>query len=261
MGKTALAAPLYISVSWSLIISYQLFTQNAVYSIIHFLNSFWPQTAEFLVSRIDTIAFIHAFAWIFVLSSVIPSIILGKGRSVLLQFFLCLTVAFVAVSVEDMLTLMIGTEPTTQMQVLSIWFHNPLVAGLYLSAPYLSMLYLDIQSRRKSEKEEEPQETKAAIEEEIAAAEQKESYSVTSDETNNADKVTSFFRDRSKRKVSFLYGIAAICFALALVTFWFDKVILSTILTQSYKLLYVTIFTCLGVILAVLGHYTTGVLK
>ena len=258
LGRAALTAPLYISFAWSLIISYQLLTQTAVYSIVYFLGGFWPSAAELLVSRIDTIVFIHAFAWIFVLSSVIPAIILGKGRSVLLQFFLCLTVTFVAVSVEDVLAFIIGAEPIVQMQTMSVWFQNPLIAGLYLSAPYLSMLYLDIRSKRKSGKEEEPQETEAIITEEVAPTEQEVSYSTINGGTSDE---VSLSRDKSTRKAGFLYGTAVICFVLALVTFWFDKIILSTILTQSYKLLYITIFTCLGVFLVVLGHYMTGVVK
>lgn len=154
MGKLAITAPLYISVAWSLIVSYQLFTQTAVYSVVSFLDSFWGSTSQLLIPRIATIVFIHAFAWIFVLSSVIPSIILGKGRSVLLQFFLCLTLTLVATSVEDILILMIGNSPIIQMKALSALFQNPILAGIYLSVPYVLMLYLDIHARRKGKTEE-----------------------------------------------------------------------------------------------------------
>jgi len=191
---------------------------------------------------------------------VIPSVILGKGRSVLLQFFLCLTVTFVAVSVEDLLTLMMGTEPTAQMQTMTLWFQNPLVAGLYLSAPYLFMLHLDIRSR-KCEKKEAPKEVEAIMLEESVPAEQTVNYSAESNGTSGTSNANLVFERKSKRKASILYGIAAICFVLALVTFWFDKVVLSTILTQSYKLLYIVMFTSLGFILMVLGRYETDVVK
>lgn len=159
MGKLAITAPLYVSVAWSLIVSYQLFTQTAVYSVVGFLDGFWVSANQLLIPRIDTIVFIHAFAWIFVLSSVIPSIILGKGRSVLLQFFLCLTLALVATSVEDILVVMIGNSPVIQMEALSALFQNPIPAGLYLSVPYVFMLYLDIHARRKGKAEAEKSET------------------------------------------------------------------------------------------------------
>jgi hypothetical protein len=98
--------------------------------------------------------FIHAFAWIFVLASVIPSAILGKGRSVLLQFFLCLTLTLVAVSVEDIFTFILGADTRMEVQALSGVFMNPVIASLYLSAPYVFMLYLDISSKRENVEED-----------------------------------------------------------------------------------------------------------
>jgi hypothetical protein len=73
MGKDVLA-PLYISVAWTLMISYQLFTQTAVVTVVTSISTFWPSAiSAWLYARVETIVFIHAFAWIFVLSSVIPS--------------------------------------------------------------------------------------------------------------------------------------------------------------------------------------------
>jgi len=153
LGKAAFTAPLYVCVAWTLIISYQLFTQTAVNSFVTFLNAFLPSLGGWLIFRIDTVVFIHAFAWIFVLSSVIPSVILGKGRGVLVQFFLCLTLVFVAMLVEDALTLMIESQPIYQLGNISTWLQNPILAGAYLSLPYLFMLYLDIRSKKKSKDE------------------------------------------------------------------------------------------------------------
>ena len=214
-----------------------------------------PSTAEFLIFRIDTVVFIHTFAWIFVLSSVIPSMILGKGRSVLLQFFLCLTITLVAVSVEDILALMIGAAPITQIQTMSVWFQNPLVAGTYLSAPYLSMLYLDIHSRRKSAKEEEPEETEAVIYEKVIPAKQEVSDTAITQETNDINQVC---QRKSKGRINFLYGASAACFLLAFVTFWLGDSISSTISTMSHKLAYTAAFISLGAILLSLGRYSTN---
>ena len=87
----AILTPLYISVAWAAMISYQLFTQVAVTSVFVSVDTIWPSNISmWLMARIDTINFIHAFAWIFVLSSVIPSALLGKQRGVLVQFFCCL---------------------------------------------------------------------------------------------------------------------------------------------------------------------------
>jgi len=154
MGKAALA-PLYISVAWTLMISYQLFTQTAVVTVVKFLNETWPSTISvWLASRVETIVFIHAFAWIFVLSSVIPSILLGKERSVLIQFFVCLTLTIAAFWIKDNLPTLIGGQPIenliSQIFSLAAFFHNPFLAGLYLSAPYLFMVGLDVHSHKNS---------------------------------------------------------------------------------------------------------------
>jgi len=179
--------------------------------------------------------------------------ILGKARSVLLQFFLCLTITFVAVSVEDILALMIGTAPIAQMRSMSVWFQNPLIAGTYLSAPYLSMLYLDIHSRRKSAKEEEPEETEAVVSEEVIPAEQEVSDTATTQDTNDVNQVC---QRESKGRMNFLYGASAACFLLAFVTFWLGDSISSTISTMSHKLVYIAAFISLGAILLSLGRYS-----
>jgi len=153
LGKATFTAPLYVCVAWILIISYQFFTQTAVNSVSTSLNAFWPSLGGWLNTRIDMVVFIHAFAWIFVLSSVIPSVILGKGRSVLVQFFLCLTLVLVATLVEDALKLMMERQPIYQLGSVSTWLQNPILAGAYLSIPYLFMLYLDIRSKKKSKDE------------------------------------------------------------------------------------------------------------
>lgn len=81
MGKTALLAPLYVSVAWTFLVSYQLFTQTAVSTLVAYVNMIWPAVGGWLSLRIDLIVFVYAFAWVFLLSSVIPSVILGRERS------------------------------------------------------------------------------------------------------------------------------------------------------------------------------------
>ncbi|MEM2915060.1 MAG: hypothetical protein QXH91_06660 [Candidatus Bathyarchaeia archaeon] len=157
MGKAALTTPLYISVAWILMISYQLFTQIAVTTVVENITLFHPSFGTWLASRIDMIVFIYAFAWVFVLSSVIPSAILGKERSVLVQFFVILTLTFLAFVIRDALTVMFNCETIDQIFSLGVLFHDLLLAAGYLSMPYLLMLILDVRSRTKRGKKE-PQE-------------------------------------------------------------------------------------------------------
>lgn len=156
MGKAALATPLYLSFAWILMVSYQLFTQMAVTTVIMHIETFWPSVGAWLASRIDMMVFIYAFAWVFLLSSAIPSVILGKERGVLAQFFVCLIITFAAFVVQDILTTYRG-GPIDQLFSVAVLFRNPFLAVGYLLIPYILMLILDIRSRKKRKKEETPE--------------------------------------------------------------------------------------------------------
>ncbi len=259
LGKAALTAPLYISVAWSLIISYQLLTQTAVYAAVNFVYSALPSVGGALFSRIDIIVFIHAFAWIFVLSSVIPSVILGKGRSVLLQFAICLTLTLVAFSLEAVLTDLFGTTPNNQLRALSSWFQNPLVAGLYLSVPYLLMLYIDIRSRRarKDEHEESAIVAEQVVDREKPVPECKRVASkIEASQANETDELVLKSGGHQGAKTRYLYSCGVLCFFLALLTLWLDRFIFSAGLTSVSKLLYTSLFLSSGSLLILLGYYT-----
>lgn len=170
MGKAALATPIYISVAWTLMISYQIFTQAAVATLTSYINIIWPSMGSWLSSRMDMLIFIYAFAWVFVLSSVIPSVILGKERSVLAQFLVCLTLAFVAFEVQH-LTSTYASGLDDHMFSLTTLFYNPFLAIGYLMAPFLVMLAIDIRSKRKRKKAEELEKMTETYLEDIAIAE------------------------------------------------------------------------------------------
>lgn len=178
MGKAAWITPLYISVAWILMISYQLFTQTAVTTNIAYINMCWPSVGAWLASRTDMLVFIYAFAWVFLLSSAIPSIILGKERSILVQFFVCLTLTFIAFLVLDALTAY-GGMPIDQLLNLAILFNNPFLAIAYLSIPYLLMLLLDIRSRKKHKKEKALGKVTATYLQDSVSAEQKRPRTLT----------------------------------------------------------------------------------
>lgn len=154
MGKAAWAAPMYISVAWTLMISYQLFTQTAVTTVVTALDIVMPSIGVWLSSRIDMVIFVYSFAWVFVLSSVIPSVILGKERSVLVQFFVCLVLTFLALIAVDLLETF-AQASLNQLLGLSFVFNNLILAAIYLSLPYIFMLALDIKVRMKKQNDED----------------------------------------------------------------------------------------------------------
>jgi hypothetical protein len=130
-------------------ISYQLFTETAVNSVVTQISTLLPTASVWLSSRMDLIIFVYAFAWVFVLSSAIPSVILGKERGVLAQFFVCLTLTFLAFIILDLLKTY-GGNLLNQMLSLSFLFGNPILATLYLSIPYITLIALDLRCRKRN---------------------------------------------------------------------------------------------------------------
>ena len=148
LGKAVFITPLYLSVAWTLMISYQLFTETAVTTLVTQIDTFLPSIGFWLASRVDMVVFIYAFAWTFVLSSVIPALLLGKERGVLVQFFVCLTLTFFAFILLDLMEIYAGTS-LAQLLSFAFVFSNPILATLYLALPYVVMIGLDVRSRRK----------------------------------------------------------------------------------------------------------------
>ncbi len=132
--------------------SYQLFTEATVTTVTIYIGTYLPPIGAWLASRLDMIVFIHSFAWIFLLSSVIPSLLLGKERGVLVQFGLCLTLAVLAFVIQDAVATGLGNGALDQILGLAPLFRNPLLAAVYLLIPYLLMLGFDIRGKRKKQK-------------------------------------------------------------------------------------------------------------
>lgn len=160
-----------------------------------------------------------------------------------------------AVSAEHLLTLFLGTEVNVQLQAMAPWFQNPLVAIIYLSAPYLFMLYLDIRPRRKAKETEKLQQKEETFTpEEDTPVGQQEQYAIVDGTHDESD---SHLVSRGRVSNRALYGIAAICFALAFATFSLGDAILPAIVTPSATIVYVAMLVCLGLILTFLGRHTS----
>ena len=151
MGKWALATPLYTSSSWILMISCRLFTSKAVITSLEHINSLHPSIGSWLLSKSDMIIFIYAFAWIFVLSSVIPSLILGKNNGVLIQFIVVLILSLIPILIQDSIITIFGGKTIDQILDVTFLFTNPAVAFGYLFLPYLIMIIIDVRKRLQSQ--------------------------------------------------------------------------------------------------------------
>ena len=152
--RAALLTPMYLSVSWVLTVTYQFFTETAVRSISTYVGLSLPAASTWLNTNVETITFIYAFTWIFVLSSVIPSALLGKQRSVLIQYGVVLTLTLIAFFMADILQAVAGIQMDTLLNA-AVFFTNPILAGIYLAMPYLFMVALDVYSRNRDKSERE----------------------------------------------------------------------------------------------------------
>jgi hypothetical protein len=148
--RAAVLTPLYLSMSWVLTVSYQLFTDTAVRTIAFNVNSVFPAVSGWLSQNIEMVVFIYAFSWIFIL----PSVILAKERSVFMQFVVCLLLTLLALSIKDVL-LFFGSVEIEQLFSFSSFLYNPLLAGVYLMVPYVVMVGLDFRSRRALKRRKE----------------------------------------------------------------------------------------------------------
>ena len=151
IGKAAFITPAYLSIAWTLMITYQLFTETAVETLMREIVVLWPQIGYWLSIRIDMLVFIIAFSWVFVLSSVIPSLILGKDRGTLVQFMVVLALTISALIIQDVLVTYTGIE-VDQIFSLAVFFRNPLDAAFFLAFPYILMILIDIFGRAKKHK-------------------------------------------------------------------------------------------------------------
>ncbi len=124
-----------------------MFTNTAVKSIAAYTNLWIPSAGTWINSNVETIVFIYAFTWIFVLSSVIPSAILGKERSVLTQYVVVLILTLLAFYMVDILQIAGGIQVNDLLNA-ATFLTNPILAVVYLVVPYIFMIGLDIRSRR-----------------------------------------------------------------------------------------------------------------
>ncbi len=140
-------------------VSYQIFTQTAVKTVVDQLVIYTPFVGSWLLYHLDMVVFVYAFAWVFVLSSIIPGLLLGKERSVFLQFIVCLSLALLGIILIDTLQSSYGFDLSNPEVLLSFpymqIFTNVFFAVFYLALPYIFMAALDYNSRKKRKQQHE----------------------------------------------------------------------------------------------------------
>jgi len=84
-----------LALAWLLMLTYQIFTKTALITIVSFMGSV-PSLASLLNSNITVGIFVCAFAWMFVLSSIISNLMFGKQKRIFIQFLVSLVLTLTA---------------------------------------------------------------------------------------------------------------------------------------------------------------------
>jgi hypothetical protein len=142
----------YLALAYFLMLSYQIFTQTAVSSIVTSLDAVNPFLASLLGSRVDLAVFVCSFAWTFVLSSIITSLIFGRERRISIHFFISLGLTVVSGALIDLLKGFGLDVSNPNLMIPSFYpqiFNNSALSFLYLALPFFFMVAIDLKLFKK----------------------------------------------------------------------------------------------------------------
>lgn len=155
MARNLLVTGAALVLAWVLMVSYQIFTQTAVNGVTVALSDPMPLVAVWLSSSSAVTTFVCGFAWMFVLSASIESLMFGKERRLSIQFLVSLGLTAAGSAVLALLG-QAGVDlarPDLLSRPFSGLFSNVYFSIFYLALPFIFMLAIDyravLKKRRK----------------------------------------------------------------------------------------------------------------
>ncbi len=117
---------IYLVLAWVLMVSYQIFTHSALITLASSLKNSIPTLASLITSNLDLTVFICSFAWMFVLSALIQTVMFGKERRLTIQFLVSLALTLVGSALLGLLNIVgLGfTNPSILSQPFAFLFGN-----------------------------------------------------------------------------------------------------------------------------------------
>jgi hypothetical protein len=151
LARKIIVTALYLTIAWTLMVSYQIFTPTALASVAVGLSGSVPMVASWLSSSADLAVFICGFAWMFVLSAMVSTLMFGKERRLSIQFLVSLVLTLAG---STLLGVLGGVElnlsdPSKLSGPFTWIFGNSFFAGFYLALPFIFMLALDVRALQK----------------------------------------------------------------------------------------------------------------
>ena len=151
MARPIIVTAVYLIIAWTLMVSYQIFTQTALASVAVSLSGSVPMVASWLRSSSDLAVFICGFAWMFVLSAMVSTLMFGRERRLSIQFLVSLVLTLAGSTLLGALGYvdLNLSDPNMFSGPFTWLFGNAIFAGFYLALPFIFMLALDIRALRK----------------------------------------------------------------------------------------------------------------
>jgi hypothetical protein len=129
-------------------VTYQIFTQTALATAAASLTTAAPLIASWLSSSSNLASFICSFAWMFVLSAIVSTLMFGRERRLSIQFLVSLGLTLVGSTLLGALS-NVGVD-LSNTNILSgpaaIFFGNAAFTWFYLALPFIVMLVIDLRS-------------------------------------------------------------------------------------------------------------------
>jgi hypothetical protein len=151
LARAIIVTAVYLIIAWVLMVSYQIFTQTALASVAVGLSGSMPLVASWLSSSSALAVFICGFAWMFVLSAMVSTLMFGRERRLSIQFLVSLVLTLAGSTLLGVLG-EVGLDlsnPTMFSGACTWLFGNAFFAVFYLALPFIFMLVLDIRALRK----------------------------------------------------------------------------------------------------------------
>jgi hypothetical protein len=130
-------------------LTYQIFTHTALSTVALSLRLPVPALSSLLNSNLTVAVFICAFAWMFLLSSIISNLMFGKQRRIFVQFLIGLILTLTASGILAGLKA-VGVDLSNSHVILSNpyaqVFNNAYFSLFYLSLPFVSMIIMDLRA-------------------------------------------------------------------------------------------------------------------
>jgi hypothetical protein len=133
-------------------VSYQIFAQNAIDTVVKAFNGVNPDVASVLSSGSGVVVFICSFAWMFVLSATVSSLMFGRERRRSVQFLVSLALTLTGTGLLYLLQSVLFVnlaDPNVVSKPFLAVFNNALFSFFYLALPFIFMIAMDLHAAAK----------------------------------------------------------------------------------------------------------------